>query len=870
MARKSNRIAVAALLLGVCTAVAQQRQQKISELPATLSALPTDVLPLVHQDGSTANKITISDLFSTLQVVTARGAANGYAPLDSSAKVPFVNLPPFALSAWTQTGSGMVARTLDAKLRDEPPTAYDAGAVGDGVTDDTTALQRLVNSVGVNGGKVRLPAGNYYVTAPITVGVARTFIEGDDIHASKITFNPASSTLTQNFTDGVISGATTITSATAFFTRWDNGLTVTGTGIPGGTTLTFVSATQATLSNASTNASGVSFHITGRPVPVFLLKAATQPGELVQCRIEHLAFEGQGTATKVGVELWDNDVPVLNDLAFRTWTSGNGVAPSVAIRIRGRDIGTISKITANADRPISIEPNPDYLPISLDHFVFRDLYLQPQRQTEAAIYFDPDCNITNVTFEDPGTALGQYLIYWPGGGTTAQRSINLKITNSRKEQGNNSQSSIYIDHYLDNLVIENFQFETTASSQPACYLRQVANATLQNTVYPGTSVGLDIDGTSHGAGTVFLINCFWQLGATFNTPGYDEAFALQPDASTGNRVMQVFEPSASGRGKNIRIYGHTFDGTLASLNSPGALADTSLSSNVPLLNAASWPAPEIDIGGYDNLLSSALGNCTGAWVTNFDSPTIGFVTRPDGSTSTQMTSTTAGAMSARMILADFPAVTAGTTYTGSVEFQAAAIPATSTAVNIVWYDVTDTQLSATLGANTFTDNTTGWTQANVTGVAPTGAVKAQIVPIVNSLIAGSGVVHYFRRASIEVGSVAKWQAPGLTGMLTMKPGEITTGTLKDKMQLGGVNGSLVTRLRHGTATLSAGSVTVTDANVTTNTRIFPQRMTDGGTVAASYSVARNAGVGFTITAKDGSGTTQSADTSTLAWESIEP
>lgn len=76
--------------------------------------------------------------------------------------------------------------------------------------------------------------------------------------------------------------------------------------------------------------------------------------------------------------------------------------------------------------------------------------------------------------------------------------------------------------------------------------------------------------------------------------------------------------------------------------------------------------------------------------------------------------------------------------------------------------------------------------------------------------------------------------------------------------------------KQGTAVLIAGVVTVANTSVTANSRIFLQRQTDGGTVGASYSITRAAGTSFTITAKDGAGADQAADTSTLAYEIFEP
>lgn len=70
--------------------------------------------------------------------------------------------------------------------------------------------------------------------------------------------------------------------------------------------------------------------------------------------------------------------------------------------------------------------------------------------------------------------------------------------------------------------------------------------------------------------------------------------------------------------------------------------------------------------------------------------------------------------------------------------------------------------------------------------------------------------------------------------------------------------------KQGTATLSAGTVTVSNSAVTANSRILLTSNADGGTPGWLRVSARTAGTSFTITSSSGS------DTSTVAYEIFEP
>ena len=67
---------------------------------------------------------------------------------------------------FTQTGAGAVQRTVESKLQDVV-SVKDFGAVGDGVTDDTAAIQAAIDHWVVNAGILLFPAGDYAVTSDL-------------------------------------------------------------------------------------------------------------------------------------------------------------------------------------------------------------------------------------------------------------------------------------------------------------------------------------------------------------------------------------------------------------------------------------------------------------------------------------------------------------------------------------------------------------------------------------------------------------------------------------------------------------------------------------------------------------------------------
>ena len=89
-----------------------------------------------------------------------------------------------ALIGYLPSGVGAVATTVQAKLR-ESVSVKDFGAVGNGVVDDTAAIQAAINSLGANtGGTIYLPAGTYRTTSTLNCTQRGVTLTGDGADAS--------------------------------------------------------------------------------------------------------------------------------------------------------------------------------------------------------------------------------------------------------------------------------------------------------------------------------------------------------------------------------------------------------------------------------------------------------------------------------------------------------------------------------------------------------------------------------------------------------------------------------------------------------------------------------------------------------------
>jgi hypothetical protein len=108
-----------------------------------------------------------------------------------------------SLVTFVPAGTGATTRTAQAKMRDVV-SVKDFGAVGDGVADDTAAIQAAITATNpTSGGGVYLPSGTYKVTSTINVANQRVTICGDGV-STNILFVPTSDDVCFNFDAGSV------------------------------------------------------------------------------------------------------------------------------------------------------------------------------------------------------------------------------------------------------------------------------------------------------------------------------------------------------------------------------------------------------------------------------------------------------------------------------------------------------------------------------------------------------------------------------------------------------------------------------------------------------------------------------------------
>lgn len=121
-------------------------------VPATIADLDTDESLNSPSDADTITPTTRPSDYIRAHAAIIKTLSN-----DSMAAATLAASGGSALVGYIQTGTGAAARTLQAKNR-ETVSVTDFGAVGDGVTDDTTAF---TNAQGTGNRTIEIPPGSW-------------------------------------------------------------------------------------------------------------------------------------------------------------------------------------------------------------------------------------------------------------------------------------------------------------------------------------------------------------------------------------------------------------------------------------------------------------------------------------------------------------------------------------------------------------------------------------------------------------------------------------------------------------------------------------------------------------------------------------
>lgn len=411
-----------------------------------------------------------------------------------------------------QAGSGAVARPLQGKARDVV-SVQDFGALGNGTTDDTAAIQAAIDAGGGNS-TIYFPAGTYLITSTITISDDRTQLRCAGIWVTIFKFQPTADDVMFAFDKGAgnILAQCSLTGGCAF-TSTDTNYAKIGVQ---------VSDSSCTMLkdihflNWHTASGGNSVIIESKSRELMLIDNIAGGADMVlrlrkNSNASDAALFPGGAGTSIDVDHY-----YISNL-LSTCTSS---------------VDSLTQDTGGGSR--GIRPN---------------------------ILIDSGVNLTTTTIDHCALVLGTDGIVWYDT-TSSIVSTGLAIRMVRFEQGTTSlgQCAIFRHNYaLMDLVIDSCEFGLGRG----LYLRKVSKASVRGCIYPGSNVGIDAVAYDGGA-TLELSACYLPV-STLSLSNYFLSFAA--GNVPGHIAKRIYCYQNNGVYDAVRqgeVYAMEFGGTVAS------------------------------------------------------------------------------------------------------------------------------------------------------------------------------------------------------------------------------------------------------------------------------------------------------------------
>jgi hypothetical protein len=197
----------------------------------TATAGQTVVTTPTYQIGANVLQVFVNGvkvLLTTDYTETTQNSITFVSGLSLNDEVELLVTQPYAIGttgaesvSFQQSGTGSVPRTVDAKLK-EFVSVKDFGAVGDGVTDDTAAIQAAVDAADT----IYIPNGQYLISSTITVGSLKKIYGDGRSPQHPYSVSPSVANFAPGFRTEILTGA-----FAAFDCRGSNTTTIQGIAI---------------------------------------------------------------------------------------------------------------------------------------------------------------------------------------------------------------------------------------------------------------------------------------------------------------------------------------------------------------------------------------------------------------------------------------------------------------------------------------------------------------------------------------------------------------------------------------------------------------------------------------------------------------